>query len=177
MSAHIKHSNGHTATADSLQAAIGRLRREYPDMVHDIAPERTLVWACEQDSENDPGTRAVAEIIGDAPASEPVSQGELFATVRQLETLISTLVIESLGNAGYAHAARLAAARSTLIDARRAWMAAAAAAKPELSASSERAAVLRYLRDSPTDHPLLAVIADAIERGLHHRLPWEPKNV
>jgi hypothetical protein len=69
----IKYSDGRILDAASEEEAIEILTEEYPEMVTcenewepnnaDGSEERLLVWRSEEESENDGGQNAVAEII------------------------------------------------------------------------------------------------------------------
>ena len=65
----INYSNGSPdVLAETYDEAIDLLRAEWPDMEYghdgDLSDggDRTLVWACEEDAENDDGGNAVASI-------------------------------------------------------------------------------------------------------------------
>ncbi len=66
----ISYSDGRSATAETYDAAVETLRNEYPEaeIGHsgdlEDGGDRTLCWACEEDSKNDDGRRAVAAIRG-----------------------------------------------------------------------------------------------------------------
>lgn len=58
-----KFANGQTCQNSSHADALADLREQYPDMVTHNDGQRTLVWADEDDAENDDGANAVAELI------------------------------------------------------------------------------------------------------------------
>jgi len=65
----ISYSNGQPkVTTETYDEAIGILQSEYPDLEYghdgDLSDggDRTLAWACEEDSVNDAGQNAVASI-------------------------------------------------------------------------------------------------------------------
>lgn len=66
MSTTIKRSNGRTRTYDSREAAESALRVEYPALYVYDDGARTLAWPSEEASENDDGSRAIAEIVSEA---------------------------------------------------------------------------------------------------------------
>jgi hypothetical protein len=64
----ISYSDGRRATTETLDGAIALLLAEYPDLEYghdgDLSDggDKTLAWACEQDSLGDAGQNAVASI-------------------------------------------------------------------------------------------------------------------
>lgn len=62
----IRYASGSTTTHADYQSATAEIHGAYPDAyTHECDGEdpRTLVWACEDDSEGDDGSDAVAEIV------------------------------------------------------------------------------------------------------------------
>jgi hypothetical protein len=63
MSTTIRHSNGTRRAYDTREAAEAALRAQYPDLyVHDDGA-RVLAWESEEASVDDPGARAIAELV------------------------------------------------------------------------------------------------------------------
>ena len=68
MQVQISYTDGRTADYDSYDDAVAAIEAAYPDaeIGHDgdltDGGDRTLCWACESDSQNDDGAKAVASI-------------------------------------------------------------------------------------------------------------------